>query len=147
VKVDRVLRDGEIIKLGDVAITALLTNGHTHGSTTFVTNVVDGGKVYTVVFPNGTSINPGYRLVVNPSYPGIADDYRRTLHILEMFKPDIWLGLHAEWYDPEGKRARAATEGVKAWVDPEGYRRWVVGEREKFEATVNKELGVTPKTK
>lgn len=109
VKVDRVLRDGEIIKLGDVAITALLTNGHTHGSTTFVTNVVDGGKVYTVVFPNGTSVNPGYQLVVNPSYPGIADDYRRTLHILEMLKPDIWLGLHAEWYDPEGKRARAAT--------------------------------------
>jgi metallo-beta-lactamase class B len=64
-----------------------------------------------------------------------------------MLKPDIWLGLHAEWYDPEGKRARAATEGVKAWVDPEGYRRWVAGEREKFEATVNKELGVMPKTK
>ena len=66
VKVDRVFRDGETIKLGDVAITALLTPGHTKGSTTFVMNVVDGGKSYTVVFPDGTSVNPGYRVMNGP---------------------------------------------------------------------------------
>jgi len=32
---------------------------------------------------------PGYRLVVNPSYPGIADDYRQTFKMLETLKPDI----------------------------------------------------------
>ena len=83
VKADQVFGDGEILKIGDVAITALLTNGHTKGSTTYVTNVVDGGKVYTVVFPNGLSINPGYRVAKDPSYPGIQENYRRTLRTLE----------------------------------------------------------------
>ena len=43
--------------------------------------------------------------------------------------------------------ARAAQEGVKAWVDPEGYRRYVAGQRERFEAAVNTEMGVPPAAK
>ena len=145
VKADEVFVDGDVLKLGDVAITAVLTNGHTKGSTTYVTNVVDGGKVYTVVFPNGLSINPGYRVAKDPSYPGIQDDYRRTLRTLETLKPDVWLAPHTETYDFEGKLARSATEGVKAWVDPEGYRRWLIAQRENLEATVDRELGLKPK--
>jgi metallo-beta-lactamase class B len=142
VKADQVFGDGETLKIGDVAITALLTNGHTKGSVTYVTNVVDGGKVHTVVFPNGLSINPGYRVAKDPSYPGIQENYRRTLRTLEILKPDIWLAPHTETYDFEGKLARSATEGVKAWVDPEGYRRWLIAQRENLEATVDRELGL-----
>ena len=138
-KVDRTFRDGEEIKLGDVTLRALLTNGHTRGSTTFVMKVLDDGKTYSVVFPNGTSINPGYRLTKNPSYPGIADDYRRTLRILAALEPDIWLLPHNEAYGFDGKLAHAAQEGAKAWVDPTGYRNWVVAQRQKFDATLDKE--------
>ena len=141
VKVDRVLRDGETVKLGDVAITALLTPGHTKGSTTFVTNVVDGGKVYTVVFPGSTSVNPGYRVMKDPSYAGIADDYRRTLHTLEMLKPDVWLSAHNDDYGFERKLARSARDGAGAWVDPEGYRKWLVAQRGKLDAAIDRELG------
>jgi len=146
-KVDWVFQDGDVLKLGDGAITALLTNGHTKESTTFLTNVVDYGKVYTVVFPNGLSLNPGYRLAKDPSYVGIGNNFRRTLHILEMIKPDIWLFSHTETYNFEEKLVRSAKEGVKAWVDPQGYRLWLVAQREDFEATVNKELGVPAKPK
>ena len=89
VKVDRVFRDGDTIKLGDVALTARLTPGHTKGATTFIMNVVEGGKIYTVVFPDGSGVNPGNRVAKDPSYPGIGDDYRRTLSVLETLKPDI----------------------------------------------------------
>jgi metallo-beta-lactamase class B len=120
VKVDMVFHDGDTIKLGDVALTAIHAPGHAKGATTFVTNVVDGGKVYTVVFPDGTSVNPGYRVAKDESYPGIGDEFRRSFHSLEMLKPDIWLPGHLEIIDFEGKRATAVKEGVKAWVDPEG---------------------------
>ncbi len=142
VKVDRVLRDGDTVRLGDVLLTAYLTPGHTRGATTWVTTVVDDGRPYVVVFPDGAGFNPGYRLVKNPSYPGIAEDYRRTHHILEMLKPDIWLAQHNEYYDFEGKRQRAQNEGIKAWIDPEGYRRFVVGKKRAFEDEVDAELGV-----
>lgn len=147
VKVDRVLRDGDTIKLGDVALTARLTPGHTKGATTWSTNVIENGKIYTVVFPDGTGINPGYRVANNPSYSGIGDDYRRTFHILESIKSDIWLTAHNEVWNLAGKRERFAQEGVRAWVDPEGYRRFVAGQREKFEEVVNKEMGTPARAK
>src|SRR5690606_29762319 len=110
VDANRIVQDSETIKLGDLAITARRTAGHTRGSTTWVTNVVDGGKAYTVVFPDGTSVNPGYRVVGDASYPGIADDFRETFHTLEMLRPDIWLHAHTDVYDLVGKRDRAEQE-------------------------------------
>jgi metallo-beta-lactamase class B len=136
VSADRVLRDGETLTLGDIAMTAHATAGHSRGGATWTTNIVDGGKLYSVIFPDGSGVNPGYRLVRNPSYPGIADDYRRTLHFLEMQKPDIWLAPHTDVFDLAGKRARAGQQGARAWVDPEGYRSWVADQRAKFEAIV-----------
>ena len=143
VKVDRVLRDGDQIKMGDVLLTAYHTPGHTRGATTWVTNLVVDGKAYVVVFPDGAGFNPGYRLTKNPSYSGIEDDYRRTHHVLEMLKPDIWLAQHNEYYDLEGKRKRAETEGVKAWIDPEGYRRFIAGKKRAFEDEIDEEMGVS----
>lgn len=145
VKVDRILRDGDTVSLGDVLLTAYHTPGHTRGATTWIANLVIDGKAYVVAFPDGAGFNPGYRVAKNPSYPGIEDDYRRTHHFLEMLKPDIWLAQHNEYYDFEGKRKRAETEGIKAWIDPEGYRRWVSGKKSAFEDEVDEEMGV-PKT-
>ncbi|WP_183397665.1 subclass B3 metallo-beta-lactamase [Kaistia hirudinis] len=147
VKVDRVLRDGDTVKLGDVLLTAYSTPGHTRGSTTWIANVVAGGDSYVVAFPDGAGFNPGYRVAKDPSYPGITDDYRNTLHELEMIKPDIWLAEHNEYYDFAGKRKRAETEGVKAWIDPEGYRRFVASKKRAFEDEVDTELGASDAAK
>jgi metallo-beta-lactamase class B len=141
-EVDRVLRDGDTVRLGEVILTAYSTPGHTRGSTTWVTQLVEEGKAYTVVFPDGGGFNPGYRVAGDsPSYPGITEDYRRTHHVWEMLKPDIWLGHHTEYFDLAGKRERARTEGINAWVDPEGYRRFVAGKKQAFEDEVDIELG------
>jgi metallo-beta-lactamase class B len=134
VKADRVFQDGETITFGDAALTAHLTPGHTKGATTFTMTVEDGGKTYHVVFLGGSSVNPGFRVAKSPSYPGIGDDYRRTLRILGDLKPDIWLDAHTETMDFEAKRARAEKEGAPAWVDPDGYAQFVAGQRAKFEA-------------
>ena len=142
VKVDRVIHDGEKVTLGDVTLTAHKTAGHTRGTTTWVTRVADSDhSTYTVVFADGTSVNPGYRLVKNPSYPGIAADYTRTFVTLAALKPDIWLTPHTEPFAFDAKRTRAATDGVTAWVDPDGYRAWVDTQRKKFEAALAKERG------
>lgn len=143
VKVDRILRDGDTIKIGEVLLSAHHTPGHTRGATTWVTHIMVDGKTYVVVFPDGAGFNSGYRLAKDPSYPGIADDYRRTHHFLEMLTPDIWLAQHNEYYDLEGKRERAKTEGVDAWIDPEGYRRFIAGKKRAFEDQVDAEMGVT----
>ena len=136
VKVTRVLRDGDVIEHGKIAITAMHTPGHTAGSATYAMSVVEGEKTLAVVFPNGASVNPGYRLVKDPSYPGIADDYRRTLRVFESLAPDVWLTPHTESCAFHEKLARAKNDGASAWIDRQGYTKWATGVREKFEAAL-----------
>ena len=145
VSADCALKDGDTVELGGVALTALRTAGHTRGTTTYTTTVEDEGKDYVVVFADGLSINPGTRLVNNSSYPEILDDYRQSVKTLEELKPDIFISYHAEAFDFPTKRARAATEGVKAFVDPDGYRAYVANGKSKIEQLVAQEkAGQTP---
>jgi metallo-beta-lactamase class B len=139
VTAERTLRDGDSVSVGNISLLARLGAGHTKGATTWITTVKDGGRAYRVVFPCSASVNPNYRLVVNPSYPGIADDYRRTFRMLESLAPDVFLASHPETFDFEGRRARAATEGVSAWVDPDGYRHWLADQKTLFDQAVAKE--------
>jgi len=144
VTTDRVLKDGDIVELGGVKLTARRTAGHTPGCTTFTTTIQDGPGSYDVVFADGTSVNEGTRFVNNPSYPGILDDYRHTFSALESLKPDIFLSYHVDEFDFAAKRARAATEGVQAFVDPDGYKRFVAERKAKFEQLVAEEESSTP---
>jgi metallo-beta-lactamase class B len=136
VVVDKLLKDGDTITLGGVTLTARHTPGHTRGCTTFLTSVEDGGRTYSVVFPGSLSVNPGTRLVKDPSYPGIADDYRRSMRLLESLRPDIFLPAHASVFNLEAKRTRAASDGAKAFVDPDGYRRWLENARAAFDTLI-----------
>jgi metallo-beta-lactamase class B len=128
------LRHNEKIRLGNVELTAYRTAGHTRGAATFVTTIKDGARRFRVVFPDGTGVNPGYRLTGTPSYPGIVDDYKSTFKLLERLKPEIWLTAHNENFDLKGKSEKVASMGTAAWVDPDGYAKWVASQKAKFEA-------------
>jgi metallo-beta-lactamase class B len=142
VKVDRVLRNGDTVRLGDVVLTAHHTPGHTRGATTWETVLTQDGKAYEIVWPDGGGFNPGYNIGKAPgSYPGINADYRNTHHFHEMLHPDIFLGAHAEWFDYSGKSARAKSEGADAWVNPEEYRQFVAKQKRAFEDQVDLEMG------
>jgi metallo-beta-lactamase class B len=139
VTADRVLQDGETVSLGGVSLTARRTPGHTPGCTTWTMTVPEAGRSYAVAFVDCRNINPGTRLVKNPSYPGIADDYRHSFSVFESLHPDIFLSYHAEAFDPEGKRQRAVTEGVQAWVDPKGYEQYIAEGKRKFDEALARE--------
>jgi len=140
VRADRVLKDGDRVSVGNITMTARLTAGHTQGCTTWIANIAAGGKTYTVVFPGSSNVNRGSRLVDDPSYPGIAEDFRHTFIILESLRPDIWLTAHSELFGFDDKRAAAADRGVAAWVDPGGYRNYVVDSKAAFDTLVAESL-------
>jgi metallo-beta-lactamase class B len=131
--VDRVLEDGDEVKLGRVALVARRTPGHTRGCTTWTWKVQDGGKSYDVVVIGSPNVNPGYRLVDNKDYPEIADDFARTFQVLRSLPCDVFLGAHGGYYGMVAKYERARKEsGANPFVDPEGYRAYVRQKEEAF---------------
>ena len=69
VKVDRVLRDGDTIKMGDVLLTAYLTPGHTRGATTWVANIVDRRQDLRRGFSGRRRLQPGLSAGEEPIVP------------------------------------------------------------------------------
>jgi metallo-beta-lactamase class B len=140
VAVDRVLKDGDIVPLGGIRITARHTPGHTPGSASYEMAVNEGGRVYNVLFAASTSVNPGTRLVNDPSYPNILADFRRAFAVLESLKPDVWVSGHSGFFDLRRKRKKLTKENpAEAFVDRDGYRSLIAERKKAFEALVAKE--------
>lgn len=105
VKVDRVLKDGDTVKLGGVTMTAVLTAGHTRGCTTWTTTVKLKIGVKNVIFPCSLSV-AGNVLFGNKAYPGIVDDYRASFKRMAAMKADIVLPAHPELANVLGRQGR-----------------------------------------
>jgi metallo-beta-lactamase class B len=129
VEVDQIVEDGEEVSLGGVVLTAHLTPGHTRGATTWTMQVSDTGvRPWDVVFYSSASINPGTRLVLNPSYEGIAADLARTFAQLRALPCDIFFAPHGGQFAMADKFARLDRgEGAAALVDPAGWRALIDG--------------------
>src|ERR1700730_8417016 len=139
VKVDRVLHDGDQVKLGDAALTAHWTPGHTKGCTTWTMKVRDGGKQYDVVIVGSPNVNDGYKLVNNTLYPNIADDYARMFRVLKSLPCDIFLGAHGNYYGMEAKFARMKPGAPNPFIDPDGYKKYISDKEQEFRAAFEKQ--------
>jgi metallo-beta-lactamase class B len=138
-KVDRVLHDGDQVRLGDTVLVAHLTPGHTKGTTTWTMKVSDGGKIREVVIVGSPNVNPGYKLVHNAAYPNIAQDYERTFRVLNALPCDIFLGAHGSYYDMEAKFAHLEQGQANPFIDPDGYKSYVADREEAFRAELKKQ--------
>ena len=134
--VDRVLHDGDTVELGGSKLVARLTPGHTKGCTTWTMQVHDGARLLNAVIVGSPNVNPGYILVGNKTYPGIADDYVRTFAVLKSLPCDLFLGAHGAYFGMKAKYDRMKTGGANPFIDPDGYYSYTA-ERE---ATFRKEL-------
>ena len=138
-KVDRVLHDGDEVKLAGVTLVARLTPGHTKGCTTWTMKVADAGRIYDVVIIGSPNVNDGYKLVGNSSYPEIASDYERTFRVLKSLPVDIFLGAHGSYFDLQTKYARLKAGAVTPFVDPAGYKSYITDREEAFRKELAKQ--------
>jgi metallo-beta-lactamase class B len=143
-KVDRVLHDGDEVKIGGAVLVAHKTAGHTQGCTTWTLQVMEGGRRLNVVIVGSWNVNPGFRLVDRPgspaSYPTMAADYRRTFSVLKALPCDIFLGAHGAYFGMLGKLDRiksGAPENV--WLDPAGYQAALAEREQAFETELQKQ--------
>jgi metallo-beta-lactamase class B len=143
-KVDRVLHDGDEVKLGGTTLVAHLTPGHTRGCTTWTMKVTDGGKQLDAVIIGSPNVNPGYKLVGNPQYPAIADDYRKMFRVLAKLPCDLFLGAHGAYFGMDDKLARMKPGAPNPFIDRDGYQKFVAQKEHDFQAELDKQSASAP---
>jgi metallo-beta-lactamase class B len=140
-KVDRVLHDGDEVKLGGVVLVAHKTAGHTKGCTTWTMKVTDDktGKTYDAVIVGSPNVNPGFKLVDNKEYPQIAQDYEHQFAVLKSLPCDIFLGAHGAYYDMAAKYPKLAGGGENPFIGPAGYKAYVADRESAFQEELKKQ--------
>ena len=138
VKVDRTVREGDTVTVGDVTLTAHETPGHSPGCTSWTFTVKDGDASRSVlIFCSATvALN---RLVPNPTYRGIVEDYRKTFARAKEMKPDVLLAPHPEMYNMPEKRAKIADGAPNPFVSPGEFNAYAAKLEKAFEDSLAKQ--------
>ncbi len=133
VKADQIVKDGERVSLGGVTLTANLTPGHTKGATSWSMEVTEADKIHHVVFSSSLSIVEPTRLLANPKYPGIADDFAATFKKLKALKCDVYFGPHGDQFSLATKMKHLEQGAApNPFIDPDGWRTLVANAERAF---------------
>ena len=121
VLVDKIIAEGDLIEVGQSRLTVLETPGHTAGSSSYTMRVREAGRDYNVVIANMGTINPGKQLVVDPTYPGVAEDFAETFRKQKALEVDVWVAAHGGQYGLQDKYAEGQAYRPETFVDPDGF--------------------------
>ncbi len=119
--VDRIISEGDVIELGDIRLTVYEHPGHTEGSSSYEMTVTENGRDYRVLIANMGTINAGKQLVVDPTYPGVADDFASTYSRQKAMEIDVWVAAHGGQYGLHDKYEPGQPYSPDTFVDPEGF--------------------------
>lgn len=121
VTVERIIQEGDSIELGGVTLTVHEHPGHTEGSSSYSMIVSENGRDYRVLIANMGTINPGKQLVVDPTYPGVSNDFAGTYSNQKAMELDVWVAAHASQYGMHEKWQPGQAYSPDNFVDPEGF--------------------------
>ncbi|HAO06058.1 MAG TPA: subclass B3 metallo-beta-lactamase [Chryseobacterium sp.] len=99
VKPDYILKDKNVVTLGDAKLTMLHHPGHTKGSCSFLFETKDSKRSYKVLIANMPTIIVDKKFSEVTAYPSIEKDYEYTLNAMKNLDFDIWVASHASQFD------------------------------------------------
>lgn len=120
-KADKLLHDGDTIRLGEMQLVMLHHPGHTKGSCSYLLTVKDEQQSYKVLIANMPSIIVDKPFAAITAYPGIADDYAYTLNAMKNIQFDIWVASHASQFGLHDKHKPGDAYNPAAFKDQAGY--------------------------
>lgn len=93
VKNVKVIKDNEVLRVGNLAITAIFTPGHTPGSTTWTWRSCEGSRCLDMVYADSISAisAPGFKFTDKPE---VITKFRRGISRLAELPCDIVVSTH-----------------------------------------------------
>lgn len=121
IKIDRILQDKDIVKLGGMELIMLHHPGHTKGSCSFLLTVNDQKKKYRVLIANIPTIVTDKKFTDVPKYPRITNDYAYTLRSMKNLKFDLWVASHGVQFDLLKKHKLGDSYNPAVFIDIKNF--------------------------
>lgn len=123
-KVDHTLTDREIIRAGNISMTAHFTPGHTKGCTSWEISLTIDGKPISALLICSLSL-VGSPKTVNPRYPELVLDFQNSFERLKSLPCEIFLLPHAKAFEFGEKQKNRLAGNKQAFVDPTGCAKFI----------------------
>ena len=134
----RTVRDGEVVKLGPLAVTALYTPGHTTGGTSWTWRSCEQDRCASVVFAD--SLNPvsseGYKF---SEHPAVLKQYEQSYAALERVSCDVVVSGHPDFTGMWDKLKSGKPQPMLDGGD--GCKAYVKQSRDKLNLRLAEEAG------
>jgi metallo-beta-lactamase class B len=140
----REVKDGEVLRVGALAITAHFTPGHTPGGTTWSWRSCEGANCLAIVYADSlNSVSaPGFRFSGDAGQPSRVATFERSIGVVEALPCDILFAAHPTFIDMSARLAKWKTEpAVNPFVDKDACRKYAAGARQRLQARIAEESG------
>ncbi len=131
----KIVKDGETLHVGPLALTAHLTPGHTPGGTTWTWQSCERDRCLNMVYAD--SLNPvsadNFRFSSSRTYPSVKADFAKSFATLSALPCDILLTPHPEVSALWERLAKRDQGDAAALVDPTACKRLADTSRANFQ--------------
>ncbi|HET9864965.1 MAG TPA: subclass B3 metallo-beta-lactamase [Steroidobacteraceae bacterium] len=142
----RAIADGETLRVGDLAVTAHFTPGHTPGGTTWSWLECEskaGNKVclHIVYADSLNSVSaPGFRFTGDAQHASRVESFERSIDTVANLPCDILLAAHPGFVDLDAKLARwKENPKVNPLLDTGACKAYAAGARQRLDKRVAEE--------
>jgi metallo-beta-lactamase class B len=138
----KVVKDGETLHVGSLALTAHSTPGHTPGGTSWTWKSCEHERCLHIVYADSlTAVSAnGFRFTHSGTYPNVLQDFEKSFTMLSTLPCDILLTPHPEASDLWArldKRQRSAD--ADAFIDAAACRNYAEISRDRLKKRLAQE--------
>ena len=132
------LADGQVVRVGELALTAHATPGHAPGGTSWTWVSCQDGRCLDLVYADSltAAADKHYRF---SDHPGYVAAFGRSIDAVAALPCDILVTPH-----PLASNLFARMDGSAALADPDACRRYADAARERLDRRLADEATATP---
>lgn len=134
---DILIKEGDVLTLGNTSISFIETPGHTRGTISLFFETEDNGSTYRVGMFGGAGLSSLAQ--GNFDYEGCREDYRKSLHRLHNETVDVFIGNHCWNNDTAAKGELLLKTGENGFVDRDIWHRFLDHYEKGLDAVIAKD--------
>ena len=134
----RVIHDGEVVRLGSLALTAHFTPGHAKGGTSWTWQSTENGRTANMVYADSLYAlsSKQVRFSHNPGFPHAKAAVEASIARVESLKCDVLVAAHPELGGLWERKAKQPALGNAAFIDQDACRNYGARARAKLARTI-----------